>query len=364
MDNHVFFDPHPKFNHRFFGMDYGEAFHCDPMYRASELERLQRELFERYHRYTAVVPATGFRENRTLPPVGIQPLDFLNAALGGRMVYTAEESVWTPDRPLEHVETLADVRALPELDWPNVPIFRDYCEQYETLQRHFPGFRPGGFQNIEFQRGPDRATLVIHSPYTTVFRLLGERIFEFMMLEEEIAEALFDYVWRQYWTMFEAACHRFQWIPDGIHLGDCAATMLSPDLFARFSVPRYRALAEQSRRIRLHSCGPSAHLIELFAQIPYMDAMQIGMGSNYRRLRELFPEIPILGFVAPALIRNGTPDEVTGALRQVVNELGDRYEIFLSSVDPDTAPDTLEAMLEAAGEVNRANGWSENGSMV
>lgn len=42
MRNHVLFDPHPKFNHCFFDMDYGEAYYCDLMYRASELERLQK----------------------------------------------------------------------------------------------------------------------------------------------------------------------------------------------------------------------------------------------------------------------------------------------------------------------------------
>lgn len=362
MKNHVILDPHPKFNHRFFGMDYGETYHRDPIYRARELERLQREQFECYHRYTAVVPARSFRETHTLPAVGIQPLDFLNAALGGRLLYSADEAVWTLDHPLSHIDGMADVEKLPELDWPNVPIFQEYCAQFDTLRRYFPGFQPGGFQNIEFQRGPDRATMVIHSPYTTAFRLMGERIFEFMLLEPEIAEALFDYIWRQYWNLFECSCRRYQWIPDGIHIGDCAATMLSPELFRDFSLPRYRKLAQECKRFRLHSCGPSAHLIDLFAQIPFMDGLQIGMGSDYARLRKLFPEVPVLAFLSPALIRNGTPEAVVSALEEIVRDLGNQYEIFLSSVDPDTAPETLTAMLECAGEINRCNHWDEQGN--
>ena len=353
MVNRVLFDPHPKFNHRHFGLDYGETFHRDPIHRARELERVRLALFERFGRFDGVVAERGCLEEGVLPPVGIQPLDFLNAALGGRLVYQPDEAVWTPDKPLAHIAALEDVRALPELHWPDVPVFRDACEQYETLRRAFPGLRPGGFQNIEFQRGGDRATLVIHSPYTTAFRLMGDVLFEHMMLEPELAEAVFEYIGRQYRTMFEAACARFGWRPDGAHFGDCAATMLSPDLFERFNLPRYRRAAAEMGRIRLHSCGPSAHLIDLFARIPRIDGLQIGMGSDFPRLRRLFPETPVLAFLDPALIRNGRPDEVAGALLGIAEELGARCEIHLSSVDPDTRPDTLEAMLETAARLNR-----------
>lgn len=352
----IFFDPHPKFNHRFFGVDYGERYHRDPEFRSAELLRVSREQKDLYHRFQSVV-MPDFEDAHTLPPLGIQPLDFLNIALGAKPEYSAEEMVWTTQRPFENIESVRDVQNLPEIDWSTSAVCLDAIKQFEEVKKLYPGRRPCSFQNIEFQRGdaaPDRATMVIHSPYTTAFRLAGEKIFELMMCEEETAEALFAYIYRQYENMFFYLCRRYHWQPDGVHFGDCAATMLSPSLFEKYNAAFYDRVGRACGRVALHSCGPSAHLIDKFTCISNLDYLQIGMGSDFARLRKLFPDRHILAFHSPSLIRSGSTEENLAALNEEDRDLGGNSTVFLSSVDPDTPRDTLEALLTRAEEINRS----------
>lgn len=351
----VLFDPHPKFNHRFFSADYGERYHLDPEYRSAEQLRISGELKERYRKYQGVVMGN-FEDAHTLPPVGIESLDFLNIALGATPRYSADEMVWTTAKPFENVESVKDVQDLPEIDWPHSPVLNDMIRQFEELRKLYPGRRPSTFQNIEFQgddASPDQAMLVIHTPYTTAFRLMGEKLFELMLCEEETADALFEYIFRQNENMFRYICARYNWHPCGICFGDCAATMLSPSLFERFNAPFYDRIGQKYGHVWLHSCGPSAHLISLFTKIRNLDHIQVGMGSDFPRLRELFPDKHIMAFHSPFLIRSGTAEENVRALRETDTALGSNTLVLLSSVDPDTPEDTLDALLENASAINK-----------
>ena len=77
------------------------------------------------------------------------------------------------------------------------------------------------------------------------------------------------------------------------------------------------------------------------------------MGSDFARLRQLFPDRHILAFHSPSLIRSGSAEDNVAALRETASTLGVNSTVFLSSVDPDTPADTLNALLENASAINK-----------
>ena len=54
-----------------------------------------------------------------------------------------------------------------------------------------------------------------------------------------------------------------------VHVGECAGTMISSDLYDDFVVPYISQLGDKLGSVRLHSCGISDHLID--AHLTYQE---------------------------------------------------------------------------------------------
>ena len=340
----------PAYSALHFGVVYGREYHEDPLFRIEQDRHRQRQLFERFGRF-----GLGCSDPEPVIGVGIQPLDFLNHVLGGRFEFRPNESVWTPDKPLSHIETVDDVRGLGDVDWETHPDFAELFRQVAVLKEHFPDLPVSSIQGVhrDGARG-DRSLLTMHTPCTTAFRLLGERILELMMLEEDVARAVFSYIMRQYRNLWDAICCRTGWQGRKIHFGDCAATMMSPQLFERFCLPMYMDLMKEFDAGLIHSCGPSSGLLELFARVPKISQLQLGYGTDLGEARALFPQASILAYYSPAVFLSADPGWIRDDLRRMANELEHDFLIAGADTDPDTPTSNLHAYLETAREINEA----------
>ncbi|MDD3926386.1 MAG: uroporphyrinogen decarboxylase family protein [bacterium] len=346
-DNLITLSFHPKYYTREFDADYGERYYRDPFYRIEQ----ERKVARGYHRLFGTY-GLGNPDPKPVIGVGIQPLDFMNGALGGRFVYQGEESVWTPDKPLANINNLSDMEALSDLDWDRNPVYQDFLRQIELLQRAFPGERVDHLQGVH-RDGIDgkQSFLVMHTPYTTAFRLMGERIIEIMMLEEELARAILSWIMRQYNNLWINICLRMGWTGTKLHFGDCAATMLSPGLYQRLLLPMYQEVMDGYTEAIIHSCGPSTHLLNLFSQIPRVRQLQLGDGTDLRLARQLFPDVAITAYYSPARLLADSPSSVKFRLEEMCRDLKSNYNIGCSGVDPDTPEGNITAFLEMSRKV-------------
>ncbi len=342
---------HPSYHSRRFGIDYGQKYHEDPFYRTEQANKCSRALHESFGKYGLGDPepcANGIS-------AGIQPLDFLNAALGGKMCYSKDESVWTPEKPLEHIESMTDLEKIADINWDNNPVYLDQWRQINEMKEAYPSLQVRTLQGVSYDG--EGCYYVMHTPYTTAFRLLGDRIFEIMMLDEELAGGIFEYLMRQYENMWQASCERLGWPPDNkafLHFGDCAATMLSPSLYEKSCLPFYQKLMEKYKTCTIHSCGPSTHLLDLFAEIPNIKQLQLGAGTDLNGIRKLFPDALISAYYSSPEILNGAPAEIQAKLWQMADILENNFVINGSSVDPDTPHENIIAYLETAQKINEA----------
>lgn len=348
-------DLHPKYYHDLFGSDFGEQSHRDPFLRAREFRRTQQLLHEKYGRYGAIFPAPAPEDPNVLDSVSIQPLDFLNAALGGRLEFRCDEAVWTPDRPLKDITTLQDVENLPEIDWDKDPLYCDFLRQFALLQEAKPNGKPTGMQCAWLLQDND-AILITHTGYTTGFRLMGDTIFDLMLFEPETAQALFAYIFRQYRNQALSFCKKFNWQLTKVHFGDCAATMLSPDLFREVELPSLIRELEigNYRECTQHSCGPSTHLLECFREIPKLTEVQLGYGTDLAKARKCLPDVRIIAFYSAAAMLRETPEEITRNVPAMAEQMGENYLIAGSAFDPATPEKNLEAFFAAAQKLNEA----------
>jgi uroporphyrinogen-III decarboxylase len=137
-----------------------------------------------------------------------------------------------------------------------------------------------------------------------------------------------------------------------LHLGDCAATMLSPGLYEKFSLRRYQKMMEDYKACTIHSCGPSGHLLDLFAEVPNPGILQLGAGTDLKDVRRKFPDSHICAYFSSPEILHGTPESIGKKLWEMAYVLEVDFQINGSSVDPETPRENIKAYLEAAMKVN------------
>ena len=339
---------HHSYNSRFFGVNYGKRYHYDPIYRIESELKVAAGLYRKFGKY-------GMGQAEPLPTlgVGIQPLDFLNAALGGKMVFRKDEAVQTPEKPLSNIRKISELEKLGDILWQDHPLFEDLFKQVEQMKKAYPELPISYIQGV-WRDGPagQKTFLTMHTPYTTAFRILGQEILELMLLDQEFVNAVLEWILCQYQSLWQAICGRMGWRGTKLHFGDCAATMLSPNLYKCICLPLYQKLMEDFEAAVIHSCGTSTHLLELFAQIPKVRQLQLGADTDWRLARKFFPRTQICAYYGCAKLLSQGPLDIERQLWRMCEQLEDNFDVNCGGVDPDTPEENIYAYLETARKIN------------
>ncbi len=134
----------------------------------------------------------------------------------------------------------------------------------------------------------------IHGALTTAQKLFGETVFMDMAMAPEQMAATFDWITDASIVLtrhFAAIADRA--ITD-VHVGECSGCMVSGRSFEQFVAPTLSKYGRQLGPVRLHSCGPSDHLLEAFRQIDNLGSLDVGGETSVARIREAFgPDMPV-----------------------------------------------------------------------
>ncbi|MFQ6035493.1 MAG: hypothetical protein ACE5NM_06540 [Sedimentisphaerales bacterium] len=91
---------------------------------------------------------------------------------------------------------------------------------------------------------------------------------------------------------FIVLCQHFSQIANlpitSIHVGECSACIVSPELIEDFVVPTTSKIGHQLGPIRLHSCGPSTNHLEAFSKIANLHCLDLGGDTSIKKVREIF----------------------------------------------------------------------------
>ena len=131
-----------------------------------------------------------------------------------------------------------------------------------------------------------RAT--IHGVMTSAQKFFGETIFLDMMAEPQRALEIISWVG----DAFIVLCRHFSQIANlpitSVHVGECSACMVSPQLIEQFVAPVTSRIGEDLGPVRLHSCGPSTNHLKAFSKIKTLSSLNLGGDTSIQRARQVF----------------------------------------------------------------------------
>ncbi|MDY0165563.1 MAG: uroporphyrinogen decarboxylase family protein [Thermoguttaceae bacterium] len=144
-------------------------------------------------------------------------------------------------------------------------------------------------------------------------------------------------------------------------VGDAAASLVGPQIYHEFVLPYERRLVDglhaMGARVRLHICGNIGRIVEdigtLGCELVDVDSM-----VPLARCREAMgPDQVLTGNLDPVkILRNGTPESISEALRECHRQAGNRYIVAAGCEVPrDTPEANLRAMCEFARQTTPAS---------
>jgi len=267
------------------GFVFPDHYYFDPLFRREQdlkINRFVKEQFPNYAIYNMednLVQAAYVNENQIL--VGaIQPNMILAAILGAQFSFFEDKDSDVLGRPLEHI---ANIDELPPL---NVildhPLIKDLDNQIKLI-----GETSLGLQIIPpfFWDESGRAT--IHGVITTSLKLTGDNIMMTMLADPDLAHAIHQWIVDAYVILIRHFAKLGNLTISSVHVGECAGTMISSELYEEFVIPYISQLGNKLGAVRLHTCGISDHLIKPASHIDNLKIIDTGSGTSISKIREI-----------------------------------------------------------------------------
>jgi hypothetical protein len=271
--------------HKHGGFSFTEEYYIDPVYRWGQDRKINLYIKEKFPRFAIynmeanLVQAKYVKENHVL--VGaIQPNMILASLLGAKFSFFEDKDADVMGKPLEFI---SDSKELPSpATILSHPLIKDLEKQMQQIRKTRPDLKviPPFFWDES-----GRAT--IHGIITTSLKLTGDNIMVLMMSDPELTHAIHQWIVDAYVILINHFASLGGLTIFSVHVGECAGTMISPELYEEFIVPYISQLGSRLGGVRLHSCGISDHLIIAMSHVTNLRIIDTGSGTSVGRIREI-----------------------------------------------------------------------------
>ncbi len=321
--------------HKYWGFTFTEKYYTDPLFRHEQDKKINillREKFPGYAIYNMesnLVQAEFVRDNHVL--VGaIQPNMVLATLLGAHFFFYKDKDADVSIKPLENISRKEEL-PVPESILQHA-LIKELDRQIEFINENYSGLRviPPFFWDES-----GRAT--IHGIFTSSLKLIGDNIMIWMMSDPDLVHAIHQWIADAYFILLNHFSATGKLAITSVHVGECAGTMLSSQLYNDFVVPYTSQLGKRLGAVRLHSCGFSDHLISAISEIANLRVFDTGSGTSIGMMRELMGKDFEINVAPPLeLLRKGVPQsEVLGWLDKTLAENKDGNLQIAYHLEPD-----------------------------
>ena len=294
----------PEWYHRRCGVDLAERWHTDPIYRHDTLVIMKRELC------------------RAFPQAPYWNLDYeddlwtLSGCYGAFVVPQVFGCTlrYAPDAwPVIETRPALDLEALASLDPAELlaaPIVAELDRQMDIIEAE--GRRIHGYLNWQ-------------GVLNNAFNVYGHRIFlemadrpqlvrRFLALICEVMIALARWV--------QARQRRSGLVIDQLDVSNCVMNMISPRSYREFVYPYDRRIAESFAYFGVHTCNWNVTpYLEVLRELPNVGYLDMGIMSDMRRARELFPEARRAVMYSPVKLHEAPIEEIRADMERIYREL-------------------------------------------
>ena len=131
---------------------------------------------------------------------------------------------------------------------------------------------------------------------------------------------------------------------DMVGVGDSAASLISPEMYAELVMPLEQkliaAIHEAGATAKLHICGNISNIVEYMADSG-TDVIDVDWMVSLARARELTgPDVTLCGNFNPAgVLFEGSPENVADAARECINAVPDKFILMPGCEVPPATPE-------------------------
>lgn len=328
------------------GIAFSERYYFDPFHRYETDLLCHDYVNAEFREFDAFFSESNLGRKEWYTPKqvlvgGIQPNLILAILLGAQLVaFPTQDAdiVWKNGTP--------DASDLPSID---SLLQHDLVVQFD---QQIDAVEAMGLEPIPpfFWDASGRAA--VHGVLTTAHKLLGDNFFLEMSLSPDKLEPVLQWIVDAYITLIRHFADRCSITITSLHVGECAACMVSPGSWEQIAQFQFEPFAAQLGPIRLHSCGPSNTVLSRFEKIPSLAALDLGGETSMKLVRESFgPELPVT--IAPPVkfLVEKTPDALLAWLEQTVAENASGNLSILYHIEPNYNLDVLRAFHTAIGRI-------------
>jgi hypothetical protein len=171
----------------------------------------------------------------------------------------------------------------------------------------------------------------IHGALTTAQKFLGEQVFMDMLAEPERVRRTMDWITEANIVLVRHFAELCGIQIRCLHVGECSSCMVGPAEWAEFVGPTLERFGRELGPVRLHSCGPSGHLLAPARKITSLCSLDLGGETPLARVRELFGrDFPVSVAPPVKLLAGGSFESLTSWSRDVLagNQGGDLVLLY------------------------------------
>ncbi len=193
----------------------------------------------------------------------------------------------------------------------------------------------------------------VHGTLTTAQKLFGEDVLVDLIANPDRARRAMEWVAESNVALVRHFAERGGVRIADVHVGECASCTVGPAPWEELVAPTLERMGEALGPLRLHSCGPSDHLLEVFRGIRTLGSLDLGGETSLGRVRALFgPGFPVSIAPPVACLAAATPESLREWAGRALEENEGGDLVILLHLEPDYAlemPRALREAVEAAG---------------
>jgi len=322
--------------HQHYGLEFGEKYFMDAVFRTEQDREAVRVLHERFGAL-----GLGKKDPPPQPHLEICGHRFLPALLGCEVVYQADQPP-----AIKHLEanSAAEVAAISRPDllvnrWAN-----EFRAQAKALMTRY-----GRVDATINHSGP--LNVAVNALGTAAFLCLAEPSPEFRGFLQLIAELCLE-TYDRLTLPFNPDLD-----PGGeLFIGNCPVIMLDPATYRTEVFPADQLLRTHTKRFGLHHCGSMDRYLDEYKALGSCEYIEVGWGSNLAKVRGAFPGTTLDLMINIPAVQDMPSDRLADTLRDMIDQAAPRAmirDIFMADVGPDVPDATVQNFVEA---VNAAFG--------
>lgn len=337
----------PRWYHDRLGIDFGEIWHTDPVYRYESLVTMKEYL----HAHFPSVPYFTPRYENGIEPAcatisGVYGILLIPMIYGAEPLYASD--AWPDAKP---ILTLDDIRNLPP---PSVTL-----DANNTLLQ-----LEGQMEIISEKWGPVHGYLNYQGIINIAAKLRGSELFLDMLDEPETVKNFFRHIAGTIEQVSKKVQRRQResgFFVDLLSMSNCTVSMISPQQYEEFILPLDMHLSTQYQRFGIHTCNWVADpYLDSLRKIDKMGYLDTGIRSNLTRIKRMFPETRRALLLTPGEVEAMSDAELSAAVKRINLEYAP-CDIVLADVET-TMPD--ERINEFLAIVREEENLREEGERV